>query len=100
MKPRTVQELEKEVHALEALKPRVRRFSKFGDDNHAAIDAQIKVFREDLSEEDIYKEWEDPDNYDANRYLIDSALVAAAWRDGESEDGLAPSDDWKPLVGG
>lgn len=67
----------------------VPEFSLFGDDNYAAIDAQIMVLR---------------DGHDAERacsfcsnsksqYVTDCAQMAQDWRDGQSEE--EPTSGWE-----
>ena len=92
MKVPTAKQIKKEADKLAKMKPQVRRTTAFGDDNHEAIDAQIRVLDEDMNEDEIYGEWEG----DENR-LRDNALEARRWMDGESEDGT-PSYGWKDLV--
>ena len=82
-KQKTQGKITAEIEALEACKPKVRKSNFFGDNLHSAIDAQIKVLTEHMSEDEIYDEWEDPDDHDHNRNIIDSALDALAWREGE-----------------
>lgn len=91
----TDKEIKKEIAQLKELKPDVRRFNVFNDDNHAKIDAQIRVLEEDLSEDDIYDEWPAEDGQD--EVLRNSSLDARKWLDGESEDG-APSEGWAILA--
>ena len=95
MKP-AQEEIDIEIEKLEELLPDVRQYSIFGDNHHAAVEAQIKVLSEDMTEGEIYDEWEDPDNPDVNRNTLDSALQARRWLDGEAEESL--SDDLEPLV--
>ena len=40
---RVKKQIDKEIAALKKMKPNVRRSSAFGDNHHAAIDAQIDV---------------------------------------------------------
>ena len=70
------------------MKPRVRHFSGFGDDHHAAIDLQILVLEERMDEHQIGDEFEDTDD---NSH----AYECVQWMNGEGE---APSDNWKELV--
>lgn len=87
----TIEQIKAEVAALKEIKPKVRRLTLFGDDNHKALDAQIKVLEKDLDEDAIY------DRYDDDPRLLDYAQQARAWMDGESEeDSLV--EDWKSLA--
>jgi len=82
-------EIDKQIVSLEALKEKVIPATAFGDDNIAAIDAQIQALREDFDEDDCYQEW--PDDEDLR--LRDNALEAVAWVCGGSEhEDLC--DDW------
>lgn len=86
----TAKQIQAEIEALTEIKPKVRRLTFFGDDNHKAIDAQIKVLEKDLDEDAIYDRWDDG-------RLLDYAQSARAWLDGESEeDSLV--EGWKSLV--
>lgn len=89
-KPRTNAEVEAEIATLEELKPKVRRLSAFGDDNHAAIGAQVKVLRNRMDEDDAYERYDDED------YLADAATEAARWLAGDEDE--APSVGWKALA--
>ena len=92
--PKTEQEVKVEIAALREMKPFVRHFSAFGDDNHAKIDAQNKALEEKMDEDDVYNEWPDSGDYE----LLNNAQDAINWRDGESEseDG-SPSQQWAIL---
>lgn len=89
----TPAQITKEIAKLEKMKPTVRSHSGFGDDHHAAIDAQIEVLREALDEDEIYVRWQGEENHARN-----NALLAMGWRDGDYGDGEAPSEGWKQLV--
>lgn len=95
---RTREEVEAEIAKLRGMKERVRRFSAFGDDNWAAIDAQVAVLDRNMNEANIYAKWSgDDDEDDGSNPIIDSALDARAWRDGEYEEPC--SSGWEPLMG-
>lgn len=96
MKKPTDKEIAAEIERLETMKPDVRPTSAFGDDHHAAIDAQVKVLKEDMDENDIYAEWEDVEDLDKEYSIISAAREAADWRDGEAKE--KPSDGWKELL--
>ncbi len=90
---KTLKQILAEIETLSDMKESVRRFSAFGDDNKAAIEAQILVLQENLSFEDIdvhaeAEEWRD--------YVKDCADEARQWMDGEPEAQL--SGNWKGLV--
>jgi hypothetical protein len=91
---REQQEILDEIQRLEAIKSRVRRYTAFNDDNHAAIDAQIQVLVGRLSLNDIYDSWNDEDDEDFSQYVLDCALEAYNWMADSSE--RAPvSTDWE-----
>lgn len=92
---KTKEQIESEIKALREMKPSVRHRTMFGDDNHAAIDAQIKVLEEGMSEDAIYDEWPE-DEEDAHER--DHARDAATWRDSDDPEDGAPSVGWKELV--
>ena len=50
-----------------------------------------------MTEDDIYNEWEDDDDYDANRDIINNALEATYWMDGDGETDTL-SEEWEPLI--
>jgi len=75
-------EVKAEIQALKDCKPKVRKRNYFGDSLHDAIDAQIQVLSEDMNEDEIYGEWEDPDDPEAMQNERDAALDAFAWMNG------------------
>jgi hypothetical protein len=105
----TDKQIEAEIKKLTEMKPNVLRKSMFGDDHHAAIDAQIDVLRSHMTEDEVYDNYPSVDEVDEaeerGEELYDSypdnvrdgALDAARWLAGESEDGT-PSSGWKELV--
>lgn len=97
MKKPSQQEINLEITRLEKLLPRVRATSAFGDDNKAAVRADIAVLKEKLSEDDIYDRFEyDTGDEDENRGELDSALNARRWLDGQNKN--PPSKDWALLA--
>lgn len=88
----TIKQIEAEVKLLQSAKPRVRKESHFHDRNDLAIQAQIDVLLEDLTEDDIYAKW------DGNQHLIDNAIEARNWLDGDVDDNYkSPSSEWVEL---
>lgn len=94
MKAKTDKQIAAEIKALEKIKPRVLRYSGFGDDHHAAIDAQIVVLKERLTEDDLYTRQEDceatecagDDNINwSYENVFEAGCEAAQWLKGESE---------------
>jgi len=86
-KPKTQKQIDVEIATLKNIKPKVRRFTAFGDDNWAKIDIQINVLENDLDEDDI-SQYTDPDENS-------EAYNTIQWRNGEFVD-ESPSDGWKP----
>lgn len=101
MKPNQ-QQIETEIATLKAIKPKVRKHTAFGDNNHDAIDAQIEVLEGRMTEAKVFDRFEssgsDDCDYDENRgeRALDMALEAFRWMDGENEE--APSVGWKELT--
>ncbi|MEI8289551.1 MAG: hypothetical protein WCH99_08750 [Verrucomicrobiota bacterium] len=93
MKAPTRKEIEVEIAALKEIKPKIKQFSYFGDDNHAAIDAQISVLELETSNEEID---EKRDSGEWSNHEADSAIHALEWMDGDESE--APSVGWKPLA--
>lgn len=89
----TKTEIEAEIKALRALKPKVRKTTFFGDSNWDAIEAQITVLELSLSQENIDKNL---DEEAWTEYEYNNALDARAWLDGERENSL--SGEWKELA--
>lgn len=91
MTPKTPTEIAQEIHDLQTLRPRVRRYSMFGDDNWARIDAQVRTLQHGWTEDDLYDTWGME-----SEGLLNAGLDAIQWRQGEAEEGLAES--WQELV--
>lgn len=75
-------EINKQIQTLRKMKPNVRRHSLFGDNYHDAIEAQVRVMKENMSADEINDEFE-ADN------TRRQAFQARLWLDGE----LLFSDD-------
>ena len=82
-------QIKKEIETLKAMKPKVRRYSMFNDDHHAAIDAQIEVLENDLDLEAIDEQFEGE--------VHTNAQDARSWLDGEHEEPTL-SGEWQGLV--
>jgi hypothetical protein len=87
---RSKQEITDEISKLQGLRNRVPQHGMLGNDNRAAIDAQIRVLNENLSKEQAIEEFEGPDDY-----ILSNALDAAEFLAGE---GAACSESWAELV--
>ena len=92
MTKRTREERDNEVLALKAIKPKVRRYSMFRDDNWAAIDAQVRTVDEGLDEDRIYDLFGDLGELTS---AGEAAVEAWRWTEGEVID--APSTEWQEL---
>lgn len=90
---RTPNEVSAELTRLAKVRGIIPAHSAFGDDNHAALDAQMGVLRERMTLEEVTARW-DCDN--AETYVLSGALNAAEWLRGE---GNAPSEEWLGMVG-
>lgn len=93
MARRTQDEIAAEIAALQALltSGKVPQYTAFGDSNHQLLEEQIYVLKMNLDEDDIYGTWGDESD-DEDEYILNGALEAQAWRDGESDD--RPSLGW------
>lgn len=85
-----------EVQRLETMKPTVLRYSSFGDDHHAAIEAQVDVLRRGLSERGVYDAYGDEEREDFRESLLSAALDAQHWLAGDRDE--APAQEWQELV--
>lgn len=86
-------EVAEEVSALKEMKPKVRKFSIFYDNHHAAIEAQIEVLEDKLDESEIFSKL---DSGEWTEHQRESASEALAWLNEEADE--APSIGWKDLV--
>lgn len=64
---------------------------------NAAIDAQVQVMSERMSEDEVYEVFGDDDADDFDQHILDSAHHAYLWMVG-TPDYESPSADWVPLV--
>lgn len=80
---RTKEEIQAEIAKLTEMKPRVRQFSNFGDDNHKEIDEQLYVLRTDMDDDDALE-------------LEGAAYDAYQWKQGDEDE--SPSASWEPLL--
>lgn len=94
----TEKQIKAEIEKLKKMKPNVRPYSMFGDDHHRAIEAEIVVLEERLTEPDDVR-----DRFEfAPENVRDHAEIAAQWLQGEyegfDEKDKCPSDSWKSLL--
>lgn len=94
METKTQEEINEQVEKLKAIRPKVKPYSAFGDDNLAKLDAQVKVLEEDMDSDDVWDEWPRDEADMETRMAADDAIN---WRDDNSsgEDDLAK--DW-PMI--
>lgn len=85
IEPRTKEEVKAEIAALKAAKSKVRKTNHFGDNLHDAIDAQVVVLENGLTEDEVRDRFEDEDDPD-NRNELDAALDAFFWMEGEERE--------------
>jgi len=91
---RTEAEIQTQIEELTAikLKPTFRRTTLFGDNNVEAIEAQIEVLEERLTDDDVTDR---QDMEDFSEHAANSALDAANWLAGVDED--TPVKGWEGL---
>ena len=86
---RTQEERENAIDRLEENKIKCRRYSMFGNDCHAGIDAMIKVIENEMNENDVYDNYPSCDangnDCPASHYLWQCALIASEWLKGDHE---------------
>lgn len=80
---RTKEEIQKELKLFEGVLEKVRSTTMFGDDNVAAVAAQIDVLKNYLDDDEIYNQY---DRASSSEYVLDAAIHAREWMDGENED--------------
>ena len=89
---KTKKQIVEEIKALKTVRPNVRSTTMFGDDNLAALDAQIDVLENYLDEDEIY------DKYDCTQYseyILDGAICARQWIDDEEDlDDNSLAESW------
>jgi len=91
MKPNQEQ-IQVEIEKLQEMKPKVHQHTAFCDDNHAAIDAQIDVLKNNLGVDTIY------DVYDDCDHEVENAMYAREWLDGNESEPPSGPDGWGSLV--
>lgn len=97
--PKTGEEIEAEIKALNELKPRIQHYSLFGD-NWAKIDMEIRVLEEEMDEDELNdyldKEFED-EAIDKNEKmeLWSTACAVIEWMEGTSFEEEPPSHGWR-----
>jgi len=85
---KTQEEIKAEIEKLKEMKPFVRHYSAFGDDNWKKIDIEIKVLEK---QEDISDFYDDPEDSSCAVWVWD-------WLNGDlAEDEGSPSSNWAVL---
>lgn len=94
----THEQIAEEVTRLRAVQPRVPKYSAFGDNNHDAIDAQIKVLEDRMSHDDVHLCFgEGSLEYTEN--VLECALMAHDWMAGElASDESSPAAGWEAIA--
>lgn len=89
-----------EIAVLQDLQARVRPFSVFGDDNRAAIGAQIDVLTGRMNTDQVIDRFgENTIHRRFDQYVFEAALEAADWLAGMlTDDLLSPAENWKGLM--
>jgi hypothetical protein len=98
-KPTDVQ-IRAEANRLFEMKPKVLQFSGFGDDHHAAIDAQFLVIQDFLGDQEDFFDERAIEDYAETHGWAENVTSAARemfqWLEGDEEN--APSKDWESLI--
>lgn len=81
---RSKEEIEKVIKDLQTMRKNMPHHSMFGDDNHAALDAQIAI----LKGEKKYSDFENADDY-----VNGEAYSAEYWLTNKKSDPLYDADD-------
>jgi hypothetical protein len=82
---RTDKEIQEEIAKLKVVWTKVPKINGFGENNHVAIEAQIKVLENRLREADVEK-------WPYSSRVNDFAFAAYDWMQGKN--GESPSEDW------
>lgn len=88
---RSITDIEDQCRRLREVRQYVPSESAFGDDNLAAIDAQLDVLNKMLSPDEVDEEYENGDEY-----VFNNAAQASQWLEGDDESN--PADGWEPLA--
>ncbi len=93
MSKKSAEQVMAEIAALQAVKPKVPKYTALSDNNHAGIDAQIKVLSEALDIDQVH------DVFQEGSHTFYEALHASDWLHGRlhPEDDAPPSDGWKTV---
>lgn len=96
----TPEQIATEIARLKAVQPLVPTHSFFGDDNRAAIDAQIKVLEDSMSLNDVHDAYgEDTVEREFSQSTLDAALTAHDWMQGQlGPDEDSPAFGWEAIA--
>lgn len=96
----TPEQIELEIVRLKAVHPQVPTHSFFGDDNRAAIDAQIRVLEEGMSLDEVHEAFgELTEEGDFSQNTLDCALTAHDWLNGYlAADEASPAFGWEGIA--
>ncbi len=96
----TSEQIAAEIALLQAVHPKVPTHSFFGDDNRAAIDAQIRVLQERMSLDEVHDTFgELTADGDFSQNTLDCALTAHDWMRGLlAADEATPAAGWEGIA--
>ncbi len=96
----TSEQIAAEIALLQAVHPKVPTHSFFGDDNRAAIDAQIRVLQERMSLDEVHHTFgELTADGDFSQNTLDGALTAHDWLNGGlAADEASPAFGWEGIA--
>jgi hypothetical protein len=95
---KTKEQIDLEIAKLNELKPATREKSLFGDDHHAAIDAQVTVLSDYMDLHDIYESYGDESTDEFYQNVLDGAIAAYEWMMDGGGAYAAPSEGWSELT--
>lgn len=89
-----------EIARLKEVHSRVPTHSFFGDDNRAAIDAQIRVLEKGMSLDEVHDAFgELTEEGDFSHNTLDCALTAHDWLNGDlAADEASPAAGWEGIA--
>lgn len=82
---RSAAELHAQTSELSNLRTALPRINEHGDPLHTALDAQLQVLRAKLTEQDIYRIFED-------EFVLEAAMNVRRWLNDDAEP--SPVDVW------
>lgn len=85
---KTQEEINLQIEGLKKSKLELPRFSMFGDDNWAKIDAQLDVLEGKQDPDDFYVDESSEEYSDGDNDIYNAAQEAEEWMDGNVEGDL------------